>query len=174
MTAGKGRGVAWRRSAIAAALLALAPFATLRAQNECAAGDREVRSLEFRGQRAFNQAELALRVATKPSELVRRLIRISGARRCLDSDELRLDVGRLRIFYRRHGYYVTKVDTAVTPVTDGFGGVKVAFLIREGEPARVDTLRISGLDGDIAPIADTASLGLHRGMIFDVTATDKS
>ena len=170
MTAGKGRGVAWRRSAIAAALLALAPFAKLGAQSECAAGDREVRSLEFRGQRAFSQADLALRVATKPSELVRRLIRISGARRCLDSDELRLDVGRLRIFYRRHGYYATKVDTAFTPVTDGFGGVKVAFLIQEGEPTRVDTLRISGLDGDIAPIADTASLGLHRGMIFDVTA----
>ncbi|CAN5252095.1 hypothetical protein BH09GEM1_BH09GEM1_15740 [soil metagenome] len=170
MIEGRGCGVAWRRTAVAAALIVLAPFAALRAQSECSAGDREVRSLEFRGQRAFSQAELALRVATKPSELVRRLIRVGGVRRCLDSDELRLDVGRLRIFYRRHGYYTTKVDTAVTDATDGFGGVKVAFNIQEGEPARVDTLRISGLDRVIAPLVDTASLGLHRGMVFDVTA----
>ena len=171
MIDGRGSGVAWRRVAIAAALIALVPFVELQAQSEeCSAGDREVRSLEFHGQRAFSQADLALRVATKPSELVRRLIRISGVRRCLDSDELRLDVGRLRIFYRRHGYYSTKVDTNVTPVLDGFGGVKVAFLVQEGEPALVDTLRISGLNGGIAAIADTASLGLHRGMVFDVTA----
>ena len=109
MIAGRGCGIAWHRSAIAAALVALVPFAALRAQGgECGAGDREVRSLEFRGQHAFSQTELALRVATKPSELVRRLIRISGVRRCLDSDELRLDVGRLRIFYRRHGYFATR------------------------------------------------------------------
>jgi outer membrane protein assembly factor BamA len=170
MIEGWGCGVAWRRVAMAAALIVVAPIPGLRAQAiECSAGDREVRSLEFHGEHAFSQAELALRVATKPSEFVRRLIRISGVRRCLDSDELRLDVGRLRIFYRRHGYYTTKVDTTVVPALDGFGGVKVAFLIQEGEPARVDTLRISGLDSNIAAIADTASLGLHRGMIFDVS-----
>ena len=170
MIQGWGGGVAWRRLAMAATLTLLTPFAGLRAQGtECSAGDREVRSLEFHGQHVFSQAELALRVATKPSELVRRLIRISGVRRCLDSDELRLDVGRLRIFYRRHGYYTTKVDTTVTPVLDGFGGVKVAFQIQEGEPARVDTLRITGLNDNIAAIADTASLGLRRGMVFDVT-----
>ncbi len=170
MIEGWGCGVAWRRVAMAAALIVVAPFPGLRAQaSECSAGDREVRSLEFHGEHAFSQTELALRVATKPSEFVRRLIRISGVRRCLDSDELRLDVGRLRIFYRRHGYYTTKVDTTVVPVLDGFGGVKVAFLIQEGEPARVDTLRLSGLDSNIAAIADTASLGLHRGMIFDVS-----
>ena len=175
MIAGKGRGVAWRRTAIAAALVALVPVGAVHGQGtECAAGDREVRSLEFRGQHAFSQAELALRVATKPSELVRRLIRISGVRRCLDGDELRLDVGRLRIFYRRHGYYATRVDTAVTPVLDGYGGVKVAFLVDEGVPSRVDTLRISGLDSVIAPIADTASLDLHRGMVFDVTVIQAS
>jgi outer membrane protein assembly factor BamA len=170
MIDGWGCGAARRRVAMAAALIVLVPFTGLQAQEtECSAGDREVRSLEFHGERAFSQAELALRVATKPSELVRRLIRISGVRRCLDSDELRLDVGRLRIFYRRHGYYNTKVDTTVSPVLDGFGGVKVAFQIQEGAPALVDTLRISGLDSTIAPIADTASLGLHRGMVFDAT-----
>ena len=32
------------------------------------------------------------------------------------------------------------------------------------------TLRISGLDSVIAPIADTSDLNLHRGIVFDVTA----
>src|SRR5665647_3565345 len=108
-------------------------------------------------------------VATTPSEFVRRIIRIGGAKHCIDSDELRLDVGRLRVFYRRHGYFSAKVDTLVAPVLDGYGGVKVTFVLKEGEPVRVDTLRISGLDSVIAPIADTSSLGLPRGMIFDGT-----
>src|SRR5206468_1126503 len=92
-----------------------------------------------------------------------------GVKHCLDSDELRLDVGRLRIFYRRHGYYSTRVDTTVTPLKDGYGGVSVTFNIREGEPVRVDTLAIGGIDASIAGIVDTATLGLTRGMVFDVT-----
>jgi len=136
---------------------------------ECEAGEREVRSMEFRGNTVFRASDLALRVATTPSEFVRRIIRIGGAKHCIDSDELRLDVGRLRVFYRRHGYFSAKVDTLVAPVLDGYGGVKVTFVLKEGEPVRVDTLRISGLDSVIAPIADTSSLGLPRGMIFDGT-----
>jgi outer membrane protein insertion porin family/translocation and assembly module TamA len=125
--------------------------------------------MEFRGNSVFRASDLALRVATTPSELVRRIIRIGGAKHCLDSDELRLDVGRLRVFYRRHGYFSTRVDTLVAPVLDGYGGVKVTFVVAEGEPVRVDTLRISGLDSVIAPLVDTGSLKLARGMIFDVT-----
>ena len=169
MTAGQVRGVAWRRVAVAAALLAFVP-SVARAQGlECDAGEREVRSMEFRGNTVFRASDLALRVATTPSELVRRVIRIGGAKHCLDSDELRLDVGRLRVFYRRHGFFATRVDTTVTPLRDGYGGVAVAFVIREGEPVLVDTLRMSGLDGPVAGIVDTNSLGLARGMIFDVT-----
>ncbi|MEO8621369.1 MAG: BamA/TamA family outer membrane protein [bacterium] len=125
--------------------------------------------MEFRGNRVFRASDLAARVATTPSELVRRIIRIGGAKHCLDSDELRLDVGRLRVFYRRHGYFSTTVDTLVAPVLDGYGGVKVTFLVQEELPVRVDTLRISGLDSLIAPIVDTSSLQLARGIVFDVT-----
>jgi outer membrane protein assembly factor BamA len=141
-----------------------------RAQStECEPGESEVRALDFKGNRVFRAGDLALRIVTSPSEFLRRSFRIVGTKRCLDSDELRLDVGRLRVFYRRHGYFNAKVDTAVSPVLDGYGGVKVTFLINEGEPVRVDTLRISGLDSVIAPIVDTSSLGLQPGIIFDVT-----
>ncbi|MES2178428.1 MAG: BamA/TamA family outer membrane protein [Gemmatimonadota bacterium] len=162
-----GYGVAWRRVALTTLLLAASSATALGQSTECDAGEREVRSLEFRGNSVFRSSDLALRIVTSPSEFLRRSIRIVGAKHCLDSDELRLDVARLRVFYRRHGYFSTRVDTAVTPLVDGYGGVRVAFLIAEGEPMLVDTLRISGLDSTVAPIADTASLGLKRGMIFD-------
>jgi outer membrane protein assembly factor BamA len=126
-----------------------------------------VRSLDFRGNTVFRAADLALRVATTPSDFVRRTFRVAGSKHCLDSDALRLDVGRLRIFYRRHGYFATQVDTTVTPVADG--GVRVAFVIREGEAVRVDTLRITGLDAATSRIASTGDLGLQRGVVFDVT-----
>ena len=169
MTCGWVRGAAWRRVARTAALFVLVPMLARAQGLDCEAGEREVRSMEFRGNTVFRASDLALRVATTPSELVRRILRFGGAKHCLDSDELRLDVGRLRVFYRRHGYFSTMVDTLVTPVADGYGGVRVSFILREGTPVRVDTLRISGLDAVIAPIADTSSLGLTRGMIFDVT-----
>ncbi len=163
------RGAAWRRVALTAALVVAAP-ATVRAQTlECEPGEREVRSLEFRGNAHFRSGDLAQRVITTPSTFARRALRIVGAKRCLDSDAMRLDVGRLRVFYRRHGYFSARVDTVVAAVLDGYGGVRVAFVIQEGEPVLVDTLRIAGLDSVIAPIVDTASLSLHAGIVFDVT-----
>src|SRR5258708_17610603 len=169
MSAGEARGAARRRVALTAALAVLLPLLAQAQSTECEPGEREVRSLEFRGNTVFRASDLALRVVTTSSDFARRSLRIVGAKRCLDSDELRLDVGRLRVFYRRHGYFSTRVDTLVAPVTDGYGGVRVAFNIHEGEPVRVDTLRITGLDTSIVQLADTSDLGLHPGIVFDLT-----
>ena len=169
MTDGGRRRLArrWWRGALTAALVLLLPAAARAQSSECDPGEREVRSLDFRGNRAFRDYELALRVSTTPSSFARRTFRVFGKRRCLDSDELRLDVGRLRLFYRRHGYYSAAVDTSV--VANANGGVKVTFLVQEGPPVLVDTLRITGLDSVTAPIADTGELDLRPGVIFDVT-----
>lgn len=160
----------WRRGArgagLVAGLLVLAS-PSVRAQDvECEATDREVKALQFRGNHAFASRDLALRVATTPSDFLRRHLGAFGAKRCLDSEVLHLDVARLRVFYRRRGYFDTTVDTSVTP--DGLG-VRVVFEIVEGEPVRVDTVRVSGLDARTGPIADTASLGLRPGIVFDAT-----
>jgi outer membrane protein assembly factor BamA len=118
---------------------------TARAQDvECDPGDREVRSLDFVGNRAFTDDELALRIVTTPSTWTRRNLRIIGTRRCLDSEELVRDKYRLLLLYRQAGYYYTKVDTAVTPA--GPDQVRVAFTIDEGQPIRITRLTISGLD----------------------------
>ncbi|MEO6526386.1 MAG: BamA/TamA family outer membrane protein [Gemmatimonadaceae bacterium] len=150
-----------------AALLAFLPRVAHAQSAECEVGAREVRSLEFRGNRVFRSSELSLRVATTESDFARRNFRVFGTRRCLDSDDLRLDVGRLRLFYRRAGYYATVVDTSVVANEDG--SVAVAFLIDEGEPVVVDSLKISGLDSVIGPIALRHDLDLQRGVVFDMT-----
>ncbi len=161
----------WRGAIAAALALALAAAPALaRAQDlgpACDAGERELRALRFEGNHAFRDGDLALRVETTPSDFLRRTIRIGGTKRCLDSDALRLDVGRLRLFYRRHGYYDTVVDTVVAPLTGN--AVAVTFRIAEGEPVRVDTLRITGLDATTAPLAATDNLGLQPGVVFDIT-----
>lgn len=167
-----GREIAWR--CVAAALVTFVPLAAPAQSTECDSGEREVRALEFRGTEAFRASDLGLRVVTTASDVLRRNLRILGVKRCLDSDELKLDVGRLRVFYRRHGYYGATVDTSVTALLDGYGGVRVAFVIHEGQPVHVDTLRISGLDNVIAPIVDTSDLGLHRGVTFDITRIQAS
>ena len=111
---------------------------------ECDPGDREVRSLNFVGNRAFSDDELALRIVTTPSTWARRHLRLFGTRRCLDSDELLRDKYRLQLLYRQAGYYNTKVDTVVT--SPGPDQVNVSFVIDEGQPVRITRLTISGLD----------------------------
>ncbi len=159
----------WRRAALTLFLVAALPALAQAQSGECdgSVGERELRSLTFRGNRAFSSRDLALRVATTQPSLFRRGLHI-GTRRCLDSDVLRLDVGRLRVFYQRHGYYGATVDTAVTSAPDG--SVDVAFLIDEGQPVVIDSLRVEGLDSVTGPIADTSRVDLRKGAVFDRTA----
>src|ERR687896_989783 len=148
--------------ALAVALLSAGAYpAALGAQDlACDPGDREVRWLEFDGNRAFSDRELALKIYTTPSDITRRATRILGRRRCLDSRALRTDVLRLQTFYRSKGYYEAKVDTLLTEL--GKTSVGVTFRIVEGPPVRIDSLSVAGLDSlsrdDRAAVA--SALGL--------------
>lgn len=136
--------------ALGAALALLAsggPAGAVRAWGqdiECDPGDLEVRSLEFQGNHAFTDAELALRIVTTPSSWARRNLGILGTRHCLDRDELLLDKLRIQLLYHQAGYYNTTVDTSVTPV--GKDQVQVTFKIGEGPPIIITRLTITGLD----------------------------
>jgi outer membrane protein assembly factor BamA len=155
--------------AVAATLLAtgVRPSALGAQDLACDPGDREVRWLEFDGNRAFSDRELALKIYTTPSSLARRATGIFGARRCLDSRALRTDVLRLQTFYRSKGYYDAKVDTTVTAL--GSSSIGVTFSIDEGLPVRVDSLRVAGLDSlsreDRDAVIDV--VGLRVGDVFD-------
>lgn len=123
----------------------MAGASAARAQDiECDPGDREVRSLDFIGNHAFTDDELALRIVTTPSTWSRRHLRVFGTRRCLDMGELARDKVRLQLLYRQAGYYNAKVDTLLT--SPGKDEVDVKFLIDEGQPVRIDRLTITGLD----------------------------
>ena len=111
---------------------------------ECDPGDKEVRELNFIGNRAFTDDELALRIVTTASTWARRHLGVLGTKRCLDVDELARDRVRLQLFYRYAGYYNVKVDTLTTPLTAD--QVRVSFLIDEGQPVRITRLTIAGLD----------------------------
>ncbi len=153
--------------AMSLVLAAVALPARAHAQDgSCAAGDREVRALEFRGNHAFSSSDLAERIATTASGWMRVHVGFFGAKHCLDPSEFPLDVLRLKKFYHDNGYYSTQVDTLVQPM--GPQAVRVVFAITEGKPIVIDSLGIAGLASVRNRAKILAGLGLHVGMPFDV------
>jgi outer membrane protein assembly factor BamA len=147
---------AWRAATIAlfaTAVSALAP-SVVRAQGlACEPGDREVRALEFRGNHAVSDADLAVRVATTPSAFFRRSLHIPlGEKRCLNEEELPRDLIRLKAYYRERGYYRARIDTLVQSIDSG--AVRVVFTIDEGLPIRLRSYDVTGLNG----VADSAAI----------------
>jgi outer membrane protein insertion porin family len=155
-------GLALRRPLIAAAmaLAAMLPAAALAQEVECDASrnEKEVRSLHFQGNRTFNDDELSARVLTTPSSLTRRYVKYFGAKRCYPDVGLKPDVEALTAFYKNNGFYDTRIDTIVKPVSSN--AVDVTFHIDEGEPLHIDTLSITGLDSVPDPAKITENLQL--------------
>ena len=162
------------RGAVRAATIALfavaasvaAPVAGRAQDVACDRGDQEVRALEFRGNRAISDEDLALRVTTTPSSWGRRNLHLWFAeKRCLNREELPRDVLRLKAYYRERGFYSAQVDTLVQPL--GKDAVRVVFSINEGQPTRVASYTITGLEGipDSANVVN--SLQLRIGQPFD-------
>ncbi len=131
----------------------------------CGRDGVEVRRLEFEGNTAFTDAELTAGIVTTASSWARRALKVVGARHCLNQREFPLDVARLRVWYRNHGYVDATVDTVVTAM--GSRRVGVLFRIAEGEPVRVDTLRILGLDGVPERTEILSGLRTRVGGLFD-------
>lgn len=106
-----------------------------------------IRDLTFEGNRAFPDELLAAAIATTTSSFFARsgLVRWMGlgTQRYLNEREFRVDVARLRRFYQIHGYLEAQVDTAVIR-TDR--EARITFRVEEGEPVRVRTFEVFGLD----------------------------
>ena len=155
------------------ALLALLAARPARAQETvCDPGDVEVRELGFTGNPSIPDDELARGIATTPSSWLRRTLGVLGTRRCISRDELRLDVARLTLYYRKRGFFEAQVDTVVSDL--GAGSIAVRFDVTEGPVLRLDTLRVSGLDPVPGGDALRARLGLEEGMRFDQYAVDSA
>jgi len=152
------------------AALSLAAPTTVSAQDiACDRGDMEVVGVEFVGNRAFSNAQLAIGLVTTPSSWFRRVIRI-GTRRCLDTLEVKRDPIRLLYFYNQHGFTGTKVGARVDTVRKS--AVRVVFGIQEGDPIIIRDLTITGLDS--VPRSDRIirDLPIKVGERFDKIAME--
>jgi outer membrane protein insertion porin family len=160
------------QTALGAMCLALAVAAApVRAHAQditCDPGDKEVRSLVFRGNHGFSASDLEVRIATTESGWFRRHVGFFGTRHCLDRTQLPLDVLRLKKFYHDKGYYEAQVDTLVQSMGDD--AVRVTFTIDEGLPTIIDSLSITGLDSVPNRREILAGLSLRAGMPFDKMA----
>jgi len=154
---------------VVAALSLAAPTAVSAQDIACDRGDLEVVGVEFVGNHAFTDAQLAIGLVTTPSSWFRRVIRI-GTRRCLDTLEVKRDPIRLLYFYNQHGFTGTKVAARIDTVRKR--AVHVVFGIQEGDPILVRELTITGLDS--VPRSDRiiGGLPIKLGERFDKIALE--
>ena len=122
--------------------------------------------LEFDGNRAFSDAELAKAIVTTPSAWARRYLHLPfTVKHCLDRSELPNDRARLIIFYRRRGYPKAAVDTAVKLLAPG--AVEVKFTINEGPPLALRSFAILGMDSVPEKSRIVRGLPVREGRRFD-------
>jgi outer membrane protein insertion porin family/translocation and assembly module TamA len=137
----------------------------------CDRGDLEVMRLEFEGNTAFSDAELAKTIVTTPSAWARRYLHLPfTVKHCLDRTELPNDRARLIIFYRRRGYPKVTVDTVVKELAPG--AVEVRFKINEGPPVILKSFVIQGLDSVPEKPRIIRDLPVREGGRFDRFAID--
>lgn len=141
-----------------------------------APGVREVVELSFEGNRAFEDGALRAAIETEATHCRTVLLVLvpicpltdwgfAHERGFLEERALPADLLRLRVFYRQRGYRDVRVDTAVERMD---GEARVRFLIEEGEPTRLDTLAIEGLEGILDVREVRREIGLGRGSPLDL------
>lgn len=80
---------------------------------------------------------------------------------------VRTDLLRIESFYKDEGFLEVAVDTLIERQSNG---IRVAFLVAEGEPVIVDSVRITGLDGFDrlrSRLKTVAGVRLARGSLED-------
>lgn len=149
--------------------------APLRPPGAPAPGAREVVDLTFVGNRAFSDGQLRTAIEIRQTRCRTFLLEIvpicpltdwgfAHERGFLDERALPADLLRLRVFYRQRGYRDVQVDTAVQRLD---GRARVQFLVDEGEPTRLDSLSIVGLEGILDPERTRRDLEMPVGEPFN-------
>ncbi len=158
------------RRAATSCLLAAAGATSLGAQQFelfCDPGDKEIWGLHFVGNRTFDDATLAASINTEPSGVLRRWFKIMGDKRCVDRVELTRDSLRLVVLHHRRGFPRVAVGTRLAETSTR---IDITFTIDEGEPLRVDSLAVLGIDSLPPPLPTrlVRNLPLRRGGRFDL------
>jgi outer membrane protein assembly factor BamA len=166
-----GRG---RRLAVALLLLLPAVPSPASAQTPTRP---EVVSLGFEGNDSFSATALSNAIATRATacrSLILGPFCWTGREFALDRSFLnpgvfRDDYIRLHLFYQRAGFRGVQVDTVVTRHDDNTA--ELLFQVREGEPHRITTLSILGLQ-DVQGSAVRENLPVSIGDRLDFLALD--
>jgi len=166
-----GRACARLSVALRVSLLALPAFAAVPAAFPQAGepgGALMIRSLKFEGNESFQEPILAASIATTNSSWFARsgLVRWIGfgTVRYLSERELRVDIRRLKLFYAIHGFLEARIDTTVVRTERE---AHITFTIQEGEPLRVTSFQLLGLDSLERPGELLNDLPLRPGDIYD-------
>jgi outer membrane protein assembly complex protein YaeT len=133
--------------------------------------DRVIRALKWKGNKHITTTTLENSIATTNSSWFARQAPFSwlgflGEKRYLNETDLERDVLRVGVLYKLSGFPDVQVDTVVRRTADA---AWITFKITEGDPIRVDTLIVTGLDSlsDRLRRAATIDLPLQQGDIFN-------
>lgn len=87
----------------------------------------------------------------------------------LDKTEFLKDLQRIHVLYQRHGYFDAELESyEISP--EGGDGVRIVLRVSEGQPARVDSLALMGLeaiDGEQLHRDLHEEIPLKQGEIFN-------
>lgn len=133
---------------------------------------REIDEVIFVDPEPFDEDTLAKVIVTESSHcsflgLPICLFGLGKQVRTLDLSVLRADVIRLEQFYRRSGYFGTRV---VPAVEESGAEVVVRFVITRGDPVILEELTIEGTEAAVEQEGLRRVLPLKEGEIFDLGA----
>ena len=135
----------------------------------------EIKTVRFVGGEPFGYDTLQVMIETKPTHctllgfpICLPFFSIGREEHFVDPSAVVRDAGRLTVFYRREGYFGTRVTPRIEPRAENDEEVEVTFIIRRGDPITLDTLRLEGVAGVLDSAATMRALPLQAGELFDL------
>src|SRR5688572_22206350 len=142
--------------------------------------NQEIEKVRFVGGEPFNDDTLQTLIDSAPSRC--NLLGIPVCIPFLSIDQssrinvevIRRDVARISAFYRRAGYFGTRVAPRAEPLDSDSGDVELTFVVRRGDPIILDSITVEGAEEILEPAAIAAFLPSKAGEIFDLGRFDAS
>lgn len=125
-----------------------------------------ITSFDIHGTHAVSAGELENHLVTQASGTW-----IWQKTRYYDEDAFATDKRRILRYYQARGYYDAKISSAEV-LPDGRGRVRIRVVVSEGDPVRVATLDIDGIEGAPQALAKLRHLPLKTGDVFTEAAFD--
>jgi len=150
----------------------------VRAQAQGSGRDPLISRVDLRGVESVPEEQLELTLSTKSTycrlAFLRPLCYVVRSpflvrHHYLEPGELQRDIASLRSLYWQRGFRETTIDTVITR---GRHGLRIAFVIHEGAPTVVDTLRIERAGDLLTEDQITRAVRIERGQPLDLATLD--